>query len=109
MNFMIGMLFLIKGLYDLFKGVNYFLFKESFIFIAMEVIAVKELSWKYTTLIYEYHYQSKNRDVKIKCKSYESSYKRFNFIYGNEQYICFSAIKGLGLMGVGLRIFMLCL
>ncbi len=34
-------------------------FKESFVFIAMEVIAVKELSWKYTTLRYEYHYQSK--------------------------------------------------
>lgn len=39
------MLFLIKGLYDLFKGFHYF-FKESFVFIAMEVIAVKELSWK---------------------------------------------------------------
>lgn len=46
MKFMIGMLFLIKGLYGLFKGINYFLFKESFISITMEVIAVKELSWK---------------------------------------------------------------
>ncbi len=59
-------------------------------------------------------------NIIISQNKYGSSYKekcdidflyydeRFNFIYGNEQYICFSAIKGLGL-GVGLRIFMLCL
>ena len=36
----IGILFIIKGVFNIFKGINYFIFKDNFKTIPMELTAV---------------------------------------------------------------------
>ena len=68
----IGILFIIKGAFNILKGINYFIFKDNFKMIPMELTSVYKspVSTHEITYIYYFLYDFRNIFIFIWIKSY---------------------------------------
>ena len=87
----IGILFIIKGAFNILKGINYFIFKDNFKMIPMELTSVYKspVSTHEITYIYCYHDE------------------RLHIVYEDEEYVTSYMILGIFLFLFGLRIIFL--
>ena len=72
----VGILFIIKGSFNIFKGMNYYIFKDCFKTIPMELTAVYKSSISIHEITYIYCYQSIHQGTNIKYKTKGHDYKK---------------------------------
>ncbi|MDO5811650.1 MAG: hypothetical protein Q4Q31_01010 [Bacillota bacterium] len=116
----ISILFIIKGAFNILKGTNFFIFKENFKTIPMELTAVYKSAVSTHAITYIYCYQSIHQGMNIKYKTKGHDYKkeigdidffyydeRLHIVYGDEEDVISHAILGIFLFLFGLRIIFL--
>ena len=118
----IGVLFIIKGAFNIFKGMNYYIFKEHFKTIPMELTAVYKSAVSTHGITYIYCYQSIHQGTNIKYKSKGHDYKKevgeidsfyydekLHIVYEDEEDVISKTILGISLFLIGLGIVYKCL
>jgi len=115
----IGILFIIKGAFNILKGINYFIFKDNFKMIPMELTSVYKSPVSTHEITYIYCYQSIHQGTNVKYKTKGHGYKkevgdidffydeRLHIVYEDEEYIISHMILGALLFLFGLRIIFL--
>ena len=118
----IGILFIIKGAFNIFKGMNYYIFKEHFKTIPMELTAVYKSAVSTHGITYIYCYQSIHQGTNIKYKSKGHDYKKevgeidffyydekLHIVYEDEEDVISKTVLGISLLLIGLGIIYKCL
>lgn len=118
----IGILFIIKGVFNIFKGLNYFIFKDNFKTIPMELIAVYKSAVSTHEITYIYCYQSIHQGTNIKYKTKGHDYKKevgdidifyydekLHIVYEDEEDVISKTVLGISLFLIGLGIIYKCL
>ena len=72
----IGFLFTIKGAFNILKGLNYFIFKDNFKMIPMELTSVYKSPVSVHEITYIYCYQSIHQGTNVKYKTKGHDYKK---------------------------------
>ena len=72
----IGVWFTIKGAFNILKGLNYFIFKDNFKMIPMELTSVYKSPGRVPELTYRYCYQSIHQGTNVKYKTKGHDYKK---------------------------------
>jgi len=115
----IGFLFTIKGVFNILKGLNYFIFKDNFKMIPMELTSVYKSPVSVHEITYIYCYQSIHQETNVKYKTKGHDYKkvgdidffyydeRLHIVYEDEEYVTSYMILGIFLFLFGLRIIFL--
>ena len=107
----IGFLFTIKGAFNILKGLNYFIFKDNFKMIPMELTSVYKSPVSVHEITYMYCYQSIHQGTNVKYKTKGHDYKKevgdIDFFYYDEEYVTSYMILGIFLFLFGLRIIFL--
>ena len=115
----IGILLIIKGVFDMFKGINYYIFKDNFKTIPMELTAIYKSPASVHGITYIYCYQSIHQEtnIKYKTKGYHKKEagdidffnydEKFHIIYESEENIISKTVFGIFLFLFGLRIVLL--
>ena len=116
----IGFLFTIKGAFNILKGLNYFIFKDNFKMIPMELTSVYKSPVSTHEITYIYRYQSIHQGTNVKYKTKGHDYKkevgdidffyydeRLHIVYEDEEYVTSYMILGIFLFLFGLRIIFL--
>ena len=107
----IGFLFTIKGAFNILKGLNYFIFKDNFKMIPMELTSVYKSPVSVHEITYMYCYQSIHQGTNVKYKTKGHDYKKevgdIDFVYEDEEYVTSYMILGIFLFLFGLRIIFL--
>ena len=110
-------LFTIKGAFNILKGLNYFIFKDNFKMIPMELTSVYKSPVSVHEITYIYCYQSIHQGTNVKYKTKGHNYKkevgdidffyydeRLHIVYEYEEYVTSYMILGIFLFLFGLRI-----
>lgn len=118
----IGILFIIKGVFNIFKGINYFIFKDNFKTIPMELTAVYKSAVSTHEITYIYCYQSIHQGTNIKYKTKGHDYKKevgdidifyydekLHIVYEDEEDVISKTVLGISLFLIGLGIVYKCL
>lgn len=118
----VGILFIIKGVFNIFKGVNYFIFKDNFKTIPMELTAVYKSAVSTHEITYIYCYQSIHQGTNIKYKTKGHDYKKevgdidifyydekLHIVYEDEEDVISKTVLGISLFLIGLGIVYKCL
>ena len=119
----VGILFIIKGSFNIFKGMNYYIFKDCFKTIPMELTSVYKSSISIHEITYIYCYQSIHQGTNIKCKTKGHDYRKevgdmdifyydekLHFVYGDEEDVISEMVNsGIVLFLIGLGIVYKCL
>ncbi len=118
----VGVLFIIKGTFNIFKGINYFIFKDNFKTIPMELTAVYKSAVSTHEITYIYCYQSIHQGTNIKYKTKGHDYKKevgdidifyydekLHIVYEDEEDIISETVLGISLFLIGLGIVYNCL
>lgn len=118
----IGILFIIKGVFNIFKGINYFIFKDNFKTIPMELTAVYKSAVSIHEITYIYCYQSIHQGTNIKYKTKGHDYKKevgdidifyydekLHIVYEDEEDVISKTVLGISLFLIGLGIVYKCL
>ena len=114
----IGILFIIKGAFNIFKGLNYYIFKDRFKTIPMELTAVYKSAISIHEITYIYCYQSIHQGTNIKCKTKGHDSRKdvgdmdifyydekLHFVYGDEEDVIPEMVNsGIVLFLIGLGI-----
>lgn len=113
----IGILFIIKGVFNIFKGINYFIFKDNFKTIPMELTAVYKSAVSTHEITYIYCYQSIHQGTNIKYKTKGHDYKKevgdidifyydekLHIVYEDEEDVISKTVLGISLFLIGLGI-----
>ena len=116
----VGILFIIKGAFNILKGLNYFIFKDNFKMIPMELTSIYKSPVSTHEITYIYCYQSIHQGMNVKYKTKGHGYKkevgdidffyydeRLHIVYEDEEYIISHMILGALLFLYGLRIIFL--
>mgnify|MGYP000624045586 CR=1 FL=1 len=64
----IGILFIIKGAFNILKGINYFIFKDNFKMIPLELTSVYKSPVSTHEITYIYCYQSIHQGTNVNIK-----------------------------------------
>ena len=118
----VGVLFIIKGTFNIFKGINYFIFKDNFKTIPMELTAVYKSAVSTHEITYIYCYQSIHQGTNIKYKTKGHDYKKevgdidifyydekLHIVYEDEEDVISETVLGISLFLIGLGIVYKCL
>lgn len=118
----VGILFIIKGVFNIFKGINYFIFKDNFKTIPMELTAVYKSAVSTHEITYIYCYQSIHQGTNIKYKTKGHDYKKevgdidifyydekLHIVYEDEEDVISKTVLGISLFLIGLGIVYKCL
>lgn len=118
----IGILFIIKGAFNIFKGLNYYIFKDRFKTIPMELTAVYKSAVSTHEITYIYCYQSIHQGTNIKYKTKGHDYKKevgdidifyydekLHIVYEDEEDVISKIVLGISLFLIGLGIVHKCL
>ncbi len=113
----IGILFIIKGVFNIFKGLNYYIFKDRFKTIPMELTAVYKSAVSTHEITYIYCYQSIHQGTNIKYKTKGHDYKKevgdidifyydekLHIVYEDEEDVISKTVLGISLFLIGLGI-----
>lgn len=113
----IGILFIIKGAFNILKGINYFIFKDNFKTIPMELTSVYKSKISTHEITYIYCYQSIHQGTNIKYKTKGYDYKkevgdidffyydeRLHIVYEDEENVSSKTVLGVFLFLFGLRV-----
>ena len=116
----IGFLFTIKGAFNILNCLNYFIFKDNFKMITMELTSVYKSPVSVHEITYIYCYQSIHQGTNVKYKTKGHDYKkevgdidffyydeRLHIVYEDEEYVISYMILGIFLFLFGLRIIFL--
>ena len=118
----IGILFIIKGAFNILKGLNYFIFKDNFKMIPMELTSVYKSPVSVHEITYIYCYQSIHQGTNVKYKTKGHGYKKevgeidffyydekLHIVYEDEEDVISKTVLGISLLLIGLGIIYKCL
>ena len=118
----IGVLFIIKGTFNIFKGINYYIFKDNFKMIPMELTSVYKSPVSVHEITYIYCYQSIHQGTNVKYKTKVHDYKKevgeidffyydekLHIVYEDEEDVISKTVLGISLLLIGLGIIYKCL